>query len=41
MKGAYNIRVYRDNKELEYKLSISRQITIVCGDSGTGKDYAV
>ena len=35
MKGSYHIRV--ENKRLRYDLDIRRNITIIRGDSATGK----
>ena len=35
MKGVYKVIV--ENKRLEYHLQLRRKITIIRGDSGTGK----
>ena len=35
MKGRYTIQI--ENKRFCYKFNISRNITIIQGDSGTGK----
>ena len=37
MKGKYRITLQAKNSTVKYELEVSRQITIVCGDSGIGK----
>lgn len=37
MKGEYNVTLTTKNNVIKYTISISRQITIVCGKSGIGK----
>lgn len=37
MKGKYRITLQDKNSTVKYELEVSRQITIVCGDSGIGK----
>lgn len=37
MKGKYRITLQATNSTVKYELEVSRQITIVCGESGIGK----